>query len=191
MYKRDEHNKKRQIAGTRAYVSDAKAFKYTRGFGNRGRAFHSNNYGNNRGREYRRPNDYIKNNNFRRENNPDQNRDYENDRAMEMERLMAVAGNYDRNRRSYNRHPEDDNQSDVSYNDNLSGYSVDSKAIDDAESLISQQDVTGKNNHPADEHDDQAGINNVDSLELDEILPINDITVETIENESEMNEDKE
>ena len=173
MYKRDETNKKRQISGTRAYVSEAKAFKFTRGFGARGRPSHNNQtYGNNRGREYRRPNDYVRNPVNRRPLPVNKNQ-YEEDRAKEMQRLINIAGEHARDKRSYNRPPNEYPESDISFNDNRSGYSVGSNAIQDFDRQ-SQQESTGNINPEGQDEE-----NTMDSLELDDIIQLEKITVET------------
>ena len=157
----------------------------------RGRVFQNNNYGNNRGREYRRPNDYNRNQSHLRENRQENNRnnDYEDARAMEMQRLIDIAGEHAKTKRSYNRHPEDDKRSDVSFNDNLSGYSVDSRAIDEVEgSYVSQREFQIDLAARGTLEDSQQEENTLDSLELDEVLPIEQITVET---DAENNNDEE
>jgi hypothetical protein len=98
IFKRDENNNKRQIAGPRNYVSEAKTYKFTRGFHHRGnnRGFN----GNQRGNDFRRPRDYNRYNQNRQMVPVSEMQD-EIAEAKRMERYIQLAGEHARDERTY------------------------------------------------------------------------------------------
>ena len=99
VFKRDENSNKRQIAGPRNFVSDAKTYKFTRGFHQRGnnRGFN----GNQRGNDFRRPRDYNNRYNQNRQMVPVSEMQDEIEEAKRMERYIQLAGEHARDDRTY------------------------------------------------------------------------------------------
>ena len=138
VFKRDEHNNKRQIAGPRNYVSEAKTYKFTRGFHQRGnnRGYYGNQRGN---QDFRRPNDYNRRYTQNRNMVPRDEMQDEIEKAKKMERYIQLAGEHARDNRNYGDDYSD--RSNLSFHGNESDdRSMIFERTERPESAVSQAD---------------------------------------------------